>query len=140
MKKGLSLLVVLSVILMLMSVSVSIAAEKSYGLGYEIIKKTSGAMQLKITTSALVSGLWLGITFYTPTVAETDSQVYPIKLGKGITEIEINPKFVNGTFEAAVWTKKLSKKECLTTDAFCQKNGYSLTGMTAYLWRYIISP
>jgi len=128
------------VVLMVLSASVSFAAEKSYGLGYEIIKSSSGAVKLKITTSALVSGLWLGITFYTPTVAETDSQVHPIKLGKGITEIEINPKFVNGTFEAAVWTKKLSKKECLMTDAFCQKNGYSLVGMTAYLWRYIISP
>jgi len=125
---------------MLMSVSVSFASEKSYGLGYEISKSSSGALKLTITTSALVSGLWLGITFYTPTVAETDSQVYPIKLGKGITEVEINPKFVNGTFEAAVWTKKLSKSECLKTDGFCQKNGYSLIGMTAYLWRYIISP
>jgi len=127
---------------MSVSASVALASEKSYGLGYEISKDSAGAMKLRVTTSALAQGLWLGVTFYTPTAnaKDTESNVYPIKLGKGRTEIDINPKFVNGTFEAAVWAKKLSKNECAKADDFCQQYGYKLMGMTAYLWRYIISP
>lgn len=125
-------------LVLVLSVS-SFAQNRSYSLGYEIAKESSG-LKLRITSNAIVSGLWLGVTFYTPDAAETESLLYPVKSGKSLTEIPINPKFVNGTFEAAVWAKKLTKDECLKTDDFCQKNGYRLTGMTAYMWRYIISP
>lgn len=132
-----SIIFILSLILTIVPV---FAQEKNYSLCYEISKDDSGSLKLRITTTALSSGLWLGVTFYAPNAAETENHIYPIKVGKGITEIAINPKFVNGTFEAAVWTKKLSKNECLKTDDFCQKNGYRMTGMAAYIWRYIISP
>ncbi|MBI5326793.1 MAG: hypothetical protein HZB80_00615 [Deltaproteobacteria bacterium] len=115
------------------------AEDRSYSLGYEIAKDFSG-LKLRISSNAIAPGLWLGITFYTPNATETETQVYPIKSGKSLTEIPVNPKFINGTFEAAVWTKKLSKDECLKTDDLCQKNGYRLTGMTAYIWRYIVNP
>jgi len=104
----------------------SFAQGKSYSLCYEISKEPSGIMKLSINTSALASGLWLGVTFYTPNAAEAENHIFPIKLGKGVTEMVINPKFVNGTFEAAVWTKRLSIDECLKTDEFCQKNGCPL--------------
>ncbi|MBI4826676.1 MAG: hypothetical protein HY807_09720 [Nitrospirae bacterium] len=125
---------------LILTAPMSFAEGKSYSLGYEISKEPSGIMKLTINTSALASGLWLGVTFYTPDAMTTENHIFPIKLGKGVTEMVINPKFVNGTFEAAVWTKRLSIDECAKTDDFCQKNGYKATGMVAYIWRYITSP
>jgi len=117
-----------------------VAEEKSYSLGYEISKDPAGMLKLRVNTSALASGLWLGVTLYTPTGSEVENHIFPIKQGKGMSELVINPKFINGTLEAAVWTKKLTRDECLKTDDFCQKNGYRATGMVAYIWRYIVSP
>jgi hypothetical protein len=116
------------------------ASDGSYSLCYEISKGSAGGLKLKITTTALASGLSLGVTFYAPNSKDANSRIYPIKYGASTTEIDIDQKYVNGTFEAAVWTKKLTGGECDPADEFCRKNGYRMTGMVAYLWRYIISP
>lgn len=139
MKKHLAAVLILVFGLMLATAPV-FAQEKGYSSGYEIVKDASGTLKLRIHISALASGLWLGVTFYTPNGMEVENHIYPIKAGKSTTEINISSKFVNGSLEAAVWTKKLSQNECLKTDTFCQNNGYRLTGMVAYTWRYIVSP
>jgi hypothetical protein len=119
------------------------AADNSHSFGYEIAKSSGGALKLRITNTSPASwpGLWLGVTLYTANPKDMPlNEVYQIKSGASTTEIDIEPKYVNGTFEAAVYTKKLGKSECMSTDEFCQKSGYRLANRIAYLWRYIVSP
>lgn len=120
------------------------AEENNYAFGYSVVKDASGTVKLKLTTHIEASGMWLGVTQYPPQVKdaakESVSTVYPIKQGRGITEIIVEPKFKNGTFEAAVWTRKLSQKECHSTDEFCKKHGYSMTGKVSYVWGHLVAP
>lgn len=139
MKKFLSLL--MSLALVLSFVSIVFAGDNSYSLGYKISKGQAGGLKLVIDSHAIASGLWLGVTLYAPNSKDIpNSQIFSIKTGSSSIEINIEPKYVNGTFEAAVYTKKLNKSECDPKDEFCQKNGYRLIGMTAYIWRYLVSP
>lgn len=119
------------------------AADNSHSFGYEISKGSGGGLKLKITGTSPASwpGLWLGVTLYTANPKDLPlNDVYQIKPGASATEIDIAPKYVNGTFEAALYTKKLDKSDCDPKDEFCQKNGYRLANRVAYLWRYIVSP
>jgi hypothetical protein len=105
------------------------------GLSYEMSKSKLGPTTLTISADFETNGLWLGITLYTP-AGKTDlplNKTMPLEQGKTIEEMVIDPRFVNGTFEAAIYGKKLSGEECLATDEFCKKNG-RLTNMISYIW------
>lgn len=115
------------------------AAEmNTYSFGYEVLKDGPGRLTLRLTTEVAADGMWLGVTLYPPGVKdiakEAKSQVLPVKEGRGITEVPIGPAFKNGTFEAAVWTKK---GPCPPADEVCKKRGYQVTGMTSYIWGYL---
>ncbi len=129
---------------MLFCASIVAADESTYSFGYEVLKGGSGVLTLRLTTHVASNGMWLGVTLYPPgvkdTAKEANNRLHPIKQGRGITEVVIGPNFRNGTFEAAVWTKKLEKSSCLPTDEICRKNGYRMTGMTSYLWGYLVAP
>ncbi len=107
------------------------------GFGYEHSPKgVAGPARLKITTDLPTSGLWLGVTFYAP-AGKLDmplNKTIPLESGKKVVEVVVDPPFANGTFEAAIWGKKLSKDECLATDELCRKNGFRLINMISYLW------
>jgi hypothetical protein len=129
------------IILLLSLVSVVYATDSSSSLCSEINKGSAVGLKLKITYNAQGAGSWLGVTLYTPNPKDIPySQIFPLKSGASTTELIIDPKYVNGTFEAAIYTKKLNKTECDPKDEVCQKNGYKLTGLAAYIWRYIVSP
>lgn len=102
----------------------------------------SKATLLKITSTAAKEGMWLGVTFYPPrqkdAVKDGVSQAVPLKKGYNYTDIAIPAYCRNGTFEAAIWGKKLSKKEIAPSDVASQKLGYKLTEMVYYLWGYLI--
>ena len=108
--------------------------------GYQVVRDAAGALKLRITTETAAENMWLGVTLYPPNVKEGRSQVMALQRGKDTHEISLAPSFANGTFEAAVWTRKLSKQECEQNDAICRKNGFRLTGMVSYLWGYLIAP
>jgi len=105
---------------------------------------TSGTTVLIMTSNAPAEGMWLGITFYPPKVKDAAkegvSQILPLKKGQNTTEIEIPSRFRNGTFEAAVWGRKLSKREIAASDVAAQNLGYKLVGMVSYLWGYLTAP
>lgn len=121
--------------------SVVPAKDNTTIFGYEIISDTYGSSRLKITTEIPSYGWWLGVTFYPPDVKdaarESKSQIYPLKVGRSTTDLVIDLQLRNGTFEAAVWGQKLSSQECTSTDTACQKLGYKLIGMKAYIWGYL---
>lgn len=99
---------------------------------------------LKITSKTATEGMWLGVTFYPPKERDTAkggmSQVLALKKGHNSTVIAIPERFKNGTFEAALWGKKLSKREIPASDVASQNLGYKLTGMVSYLWGYLTAP
>jgi hypothetical protein len=105
--------------------------------GYQIIKDSSGSTKLKINTEVAADDMWLGITLYPAGVKVGSSQIQALKRGQNTQEIAISQSHKNGTFEVAVWAKKLSKDECDPGDVLCRKNGYKLTGMVSYLWGYL---
>lgn len=111
--------------------------------GYELVKDSSGDVKVKITSFTPGKGMWLGVTVYPPNVKnvakEAKTYVFPLKKGNGIQEITLDPAFLNGTFEAAIWNKKLSKSECPAGDFACQQTGYRLLGMKTYVWGYLVS-
>jgi hypothetical protein len=126
-------------LLMLLAVSAGavLAKESGTATGFQVVKDASGSMKLRITTEAASDGMWLGVTLYPPNTKEGRSQILALKQGPNTQEISIAPSLKNGTFEAAVWTRKLSKQECEPGDDACRKNGYKLTGMASYLWGYL---
>lgn len=119
----------------------ALAQDSGNSLGYEVLMSPSGAVKLRVTTNTVAAGMWLGITVYVPNAKngakDVQSQVLPLKQGKGIYEIIYDPRFKNGTFEVAVWAKKLSQNECGPGDDQCRKNGYKMTGMVSYVWGYL---
>jgi hypothetical protein len=119
------------------------AADNGYSFSYEISKGAGGSLKLKITSTSPAAwpGLWMGVTLYTANPKDMPlNDAYQIKSGASTTEIDIDPKYINGTFEAAVYTKKINKSECDAKDEFCQKVGYRLSNRVAYAWRYIVNP
>lgn len=120
------------------------ALAQGNSLGYEVLKDGSGGVKLRISTDTAAAGMWLGITVYVPNAkngaSDGQSQVLPLKQGKGIYEMVYEPRFKNGTFEAAIWTKKLSQNDCGQGDEVCRKLGYKMTGMISYAWGYLSSP
>ncbi len=116
-------------------------ANSNSAFGYEVLPDGAGALRLKITSEAATGDMWLGITFYPPKVknpaVENVNMVVPVEQGRATTEIPVEARFKNGTFEAAVWGRKLSQKECAADDAACRRNGYKLAEMQAYVWGYL---
>lgn len=132
--------VAISLALLAISAGVVLAKESSNSMGYQVFRDSTGSIKLKITTDAVADGMLLGITLYPSNVKVGTSQVLPLKRGQSTQEISVAPSFKDGTFEAAVWTKKLSKEECEPSDEACRKNGYRLTGMNSYMWGYLLTP
>jgi len=120
------------------------AQESSYSFGFGIVKAPNGSLVLKVNTNMAASGMWLGVTIYPPKsktpAANAESQIFPVKSGNGIIEIPVAPHLKDGTFEAALYAKKLTKAECLATDEVCQKAGFKLVSSMSYLWGYLTAP
>ncbi len=128
-------------ILLLTCATLTFAQSKGHAVGYEIFKNPLGKLILKVKVEVADSGLHLGISLYPPNASNLLNEgthfSFPVKPGIFIKEFEINSKFENGTFEAAVWTGKLTKEQCASDDLVCQKLGYKHTGMASYLWGYL---
>jgi hypothetical protein len=120
------------------------AKAQGNALGYQVSADSSGHMTLKITVDAPAPGMWLGVTFYPPNVQNPAkdgvNRLFALKNGRGIFDVPVEPRFKNGSFEAAVWSRKLTGAECPDSDAVCRTAGYKLTGMRAYAWGYLTGP
>ena len=120
------------------------AAQNDYTFGYSVAN-AKGKQTLKLTVTAIEAGRVLGVTFYPTDVKDISkdsmSTFFAVKKGTDTVEIPVDPKFKNGTFEAALWTKMTPKSDCLKTDAVCQKVGFRAGGYsTSYMWGYLYAP
>jgi hypothetical protein len=132
---------IVCVAILAVGAGVVLATDDAPSFGYEATRDASGLMRLRILTDNAGEGSWLGITVYPAGVADVTrdslSHVYPLKRGRSTTDLVVDPRYTNGTFEAAVWGKRLPQGECASTDLACQRLGYTLTGMRAYLWGHL---
>ncbi|MBI3795283.1 MAG: hypothetical protein HY280_11245 [Nitrospinae bacterium] len=114
------------------------SAEQGYYMGYDVGKSSKG-LSLKLSTNMPVGGMWVGVTVYSPKGKNLPviNQMFPLKQGNGTIEVDVDPTYKDGTFEAAIYAKKLSREECLATDEACQKAGYRLAYSTSYTWGYL---
>ena len=117
---------------------ISAAQTNGNALGYEVLKNPLGKLVLSLRVEVAASGLHLGVSLYPPKVANTLEEgkhfAFPLKSGLFTKEFEIDPSFEGGTFEAAVWTQRLTRDQAPADDAVARKLGYKLAGMTAYVW------
>lgn len=132
---------VLATAAVLLSCGVAIGADYN-SFGYTMTKEPSGVFKLRVQTNAASKGMWLGLTVHPPDnpAKKEKNLAYPIAQGEAVTEFVIDPEFGNGTFEAAIWSKKLTGAECPRTDELCKKNGYKMEGMNSYIWGHVSAP
>ena len=133
-------ILLVSIAIVIMSTGM-VYAKGSNALGFQV-KSDSDDVILTIVAETPSSGMWLGITFYPPNVKNTAKEgvvkLLPLKRGHGIYEVTLEPRLVNGSFEAAVWTKKIPADECTATETICKTLGYKLNGMRSYIWGYLV--
>jgi hypothetical protein len=119
-------------------------AQDDYTFSYSIINH-KGKQILGVTVTAIEEGRVLGVTFYPTDLKDVSkdafSTFFAVKKGTATIEVPVDPKYKNGTFEAALWTKTTPKSECLKTDAVCQRVGFRAGGYsTSYMWGYLYAP
>lgn len=114
------------------------------GFSYEITKNGASGLTLILKSNVSGENMWMGLSLYPANVKNTLEEgqhfAFPLKKGLYVREIHVEPELVNGTFEAALWTRRISKEDCPREDVACQKLGYKLEGMTAYIWAYLVTP
>ncbi|RMH79860.1 MAG: hypothetical protein D6681_18905 [Calditrichaeota bacterium] len=133
-----------SLLLMAAGITSLEAQTDRVSFAYEITKNGGNTLKLKLTSSVSGKNMWIGISLYPPKVKNTLEEgkhlAFPIKQGTFVKEITVEPEYLNGTFEAAIWLRRLEGKDCPENDPVCEKLGYRLDGMVAYLWAYLVAP
>ena len=118
--------------------------EAVFSMGYSITKSPAGTIMLTVTTETAEFGPWLGVSLYPPGDGQKkvagNHQAFPIKEGKWIKEITIPARYLNGTFEIAVWGRHIPREECAPDDLFCQQSGFRLQNMFSYAWGLLTAP
>ncbi|MDA8164955.1 MAG: hypothetical protein M0017_07990 [Desulfobacteraceae bacterium] len=120
------------------------AREAVFSMGYSLTRSADGSLLLTVTTETAEFGPWLGVTLYPPQEGKEKvigtNMAFPVKEGKWIKEIAVAPRYRNGTFEIAIWGRRIPKEECAKDDLFCQQNGFRLQGMHSYAWGQLTAP
>jgi hypothetical protein len=105
------------------SSSASSAEKIRFACGIEAAR--GGALTLRNVAQTPRAGMWLGVTLH-PANGAADSrpilETFPLKMGHVITDIDIDPRITNGTFEAALWDRNEAGK---------------LVGIEAYCWGHV---
>jgi len=97
-------------------------------------KKLFGKFVMQIKTTLVKKSGWLGVSVYQPGSANIKNYIYPLQGDYSSVEVEIPDAFLYGTYEIVIWNKRIPREQCLPSDVQCQKTGYRLDGMEAYLW------
>ncbi|TAK67643.1 MAG: hypothetical protein EPO24_00275 [Bacteroidetes bacterium] len=81
--------------------------------------------------------VWLGVSLYPKTTNDylREGEHQQIELNGETMDkvVKAGKKFAGGTFEAALWGKKVPSSECTIEDCYwCSKNGFHLDELLAY--------
>ena len=83
-------------------------AQAAISFGYELSPDKSGGAVLRSRVDVSENGMWLGITLRDSATGKSRSFVYPVKRGLAVLFTEIDPEYMNGSFEAALWKGRLA--------------------------------
>ncbi|MBI2252125.1 MAG: hypothetical protein HYU63_05210 [Armatimonadetes bacterium] len=90
-----------------------------------------GALKLIAAGEVKDGDAWLGVSLYPKgfkdAIKDGDHKTYILAKGKFNKDFVIPEKYYGGTYEIAVWNRKVYDKS-----AWSQKNGYRLDGLLAY--------
>lgn len=86
--------------------------------------------------------LYMGISYYPYNTKDVVNQgthkLYQLGVGEFINSFKIDKKFLGGSFEVALWQKKVLRKFCKIKNCkWCKRNGYHMEGLIAYKSGYI---
>ncbi len=81
--------------------------------------------------------VWLGVSLYPASVKDymKEGEHQQLELNGDASDkvVKAGKKFAGGTFEAALWGKKVYKNECTIEDCYwCGKNGFHLDELLVY--------
>ncbi len=115
------------------------AQEKKAEMKVEIVVNadTGWPEKINITGQVFVSNAWLGISLYPYGVVDpiTGGRHSYVTLTKGrfSQEITVDNSLLGGSFEVAVWGKKVDKVDCTRDyDYWCKKFGFHLEELLVY--------
>jgi len=109
--------------------------------GCQLEQSAEGRAVFRSTIEVPSAGQWLGVTFYPEKFDRVPEKgihhLVALKRGRTISDLAIEAGAIHGTFEAAVWNRRIARASCAATDLLCQTQGFRLDGMTAYMWGVI---
>jgi hypothetical protein len=81
--------------------------------------------------------LWLGVSLYTKGFSDPlkEGEHFQIELNSDRNDKSVNvgQKFLGGSFEAALWGKKVPRADCTIPNCYwCARNGFHLDEMLLY--------
>lgn len=125
--------------------SLSVLAQNASKISEIKILSDGYGRPLQITISGHVKEkeAWLGISFYPKSakdyVKEAEHKIEPLKEGDFYKAPFIDSRFIGGTYEVALWSKKVERKDCTIQGCqWCKKNGFHMEGRLDYKWGSIV--
>lgn len=114
-------------------------ADTSSDLKVEVALSADSGWPTRILVSGTVSPdiAWLGQSFYSYGVTDPIKQgkhtITELKKGAFNRELLVDPKALDGSFEVALWGKKVLKEACRNKDCYwCKTNGFHLEDLLVY--------
>ncbi len=98
---------------------------------------TAVPKQLSFNVQSDRKKYWLGVSLYPAkfTDALKEGEHFQIEINEQRTSraVKVGPRFRGGSFEAALWGKKVMKADCTIPSCYwCAKNGFHLDEMLFY--------
>ena len=97
-----------------------------------ITSKSESPTSVTVTGSTERPG-WLGLTAYPAGSGKAYSTVVYVRQGQLMERLALAGSFRGGTYEVALWDRKVPKSSCHTKGCkWCPINGYHMDGLRAY--------
>jgi len=129
---------IVTLMLVLGSVLPTLAEEKAE-LKVEIVVNADNGLPTRIVVTGKcdLPKAWLGISLYpfgvVDPIANGRHSFVELSQGNFRQEIQVDPDLLGGSFEFAVWGKKVDKLDCTLEYCYwCKKYGFHLEDMLAY--------
>ena len=99
----------------------------------EAIYASAGRDRTVHVTGTLERGAWLGLSAY-PKQGAGYHSVRQVGGGQLREDFYLSGRYAGGTFEVAVWERKVSRSSCKTKGgcSWCHLNGFHMEGMRSY--------
>lgn len=123
---------------LMIAMTVAFAAESLFKTATLVQDAADGKAKSLELTGSIASPLYLGVSMYpatyTSALEEGEHQIVELKKGSFSQNFTVKSRMNGGTWEAAIWSKKVPASQCTISDCyFCKHFGYHLDGQVTYL-------